>query len=110
MRLALIDGDVLVYSSGFASDAAAKAEVMQRHGIKEKEEWEEYVAEHGTPYEPLNYTLHGLRMQIESITNAAEADDAVVYLSHPVNFRESFFPDYKTNRYTPLAFLFLLKL
>ena len=29
---------------------------------------------------------------------AAEADDYVIYLSHPVNFREHFYPEYKTNR------------
>lgn len=98
MRLALIDGDPLVYSSGFASDAAAKAEVMQRTGMKTKEEWDEYVAANGKPHEPLRFAIHGLKMQIESVVEAAEADDYVIYLSHPVNFRESFFPDYKQNR------------
>src|SRR5688572_7141996 len=98
MRLALLDGDVLVYSSGFASDAAAKAEMMSRLGLKEKAEWDEYVAKNGKPYEPFGYARHGLSQQIESIRNAAEADEVVVYLSHPVNFREAFFPEYKTNR------------
>jgi 5'-3' exonuclease len=78
MRLALLDGDVLIYASGFASDASAKRV--------------------GEEHEDLRFAIHGLKTQINSITERAEADDRVIYLSHPVNFREGFFPDYKTNR------------
>src|SRR4249919_4135396 len=80
MRLGLIDGDVLVYASGFASDAAAKRVGEER--------------------EDLRFAIHGLKTQIRSIITAAEADDVVIYLSHPVNFREAFYTPYKMNRNT----------
>lgn len=97
MRTALIDGDVLVYSSGFASDGAAKRRLLDElHG--DKEAYDKHVAEHGKPYEPVNFCLNGLNTQLNSIVRAAEADDYKVVMSHPVNYREAFYPDYKMNR------------
>jgi 5'-3' exonuclease len=75
---ALIDGDVIVYNAGFASDAAAKRE--------------------GKEHEPLAYCLHGVSEKIRSIENAVGATKTTIFLSHPVNRREQLFPDYKANR------------
>ena len=84
-RIALIDGDVLVYQAGFASDAAAKS-------LK-------------TEFEPLNYALHGTNELIQALLRNSEADDYRVFVSHPVNFREQFYPPYKTNRICSSVFM-----
>ncbi len=98
-RLALIDGDVVVYAAGFASDAAAKKELLDKLG-GDKEEYAAHVEEHGKPFEPLAYALKGTNQMLDSIPNKVDADDSVIYLSHPVNYRESFYPEYKLNRNT----------
>ena len=77
-RLALIDGDVVCYNAGFASDAAAR--------------------EKGIEHEPLSHCLHIVRQRLDAITEAAGATDRLIYLSHPINYREEIFPDYKANR------------
>lgn len=76
--LALIDGDVLRYQCGFASDAAARGR--------------------GEAHEELAFCLHGVSETIRSVMNVSEADDYVVFVSHPVNARKEAFPDYKANR------------
>jgi 5'-3' exonuclease len=77
-RLALIDGDVLVYRAGFASDARAK--------------------ERGEEREPLEFALNAVNTTLHGILQGAQAKDYLVYLSHPVNYREELFPEYKANR------------
>lgn len=92
---ALIDGDPLIYAAGFASDAAAKARVIRDLG---EDGYEEYVEMEGAPYEPLHHAIHGLNMMVNSIMDKADATRRTIYLSHPVNYREQMFPEYKTNR------------
>lgn len=77
-RVAAIDGDVICYMAGFGSDASAKKQ--------------------GYAYEPLEYALHATKQTINSILEAAGAEEYVLFLSHPVNEREAIFPDYKMNR------------
>lgn len=77
-RKAYLDGDVLVYQAGFGSDAAAK--------------------EKGFVHEDLSFCLHGCKKLIHALVEEAGADEYVVFLSHPVNERESIFPEYKANR------------
>lgn len=79
-RVAYIDGDVLKYQAGFGSDASAKKQ--------------------GYDHEPVEYALHATKVLINSILDAAGADQYQVFLSHPVNYREEFYPDYKMNRDT----------
>ena len=93
-RIALIDGDVLVYSTGFASDAAAKSLYKQQHPEDELLINFDISVHH----EPLNYTLHGTGELIGSLLRNSEADDYRIFVSHPVNYREIFYPPYKTNR------------
>ena len=76
--IALIDGDVLKYACGFASDANAK--------------------KLGAPYEDLSFCLQGVRKTIDSILAVTEADSYFIYVSHPVNYRKSIYPEYKANR------------
>lgn len=80
MKTALIDGDILVYSCGFASDAAAKA--------------------NGLSHEPLAYCLHGVKETIDAITTAAGCDSFVVFLTNTEEggYRSEAYPDYKMNR------------
>lgn len=76
--LALIDGDVLKYACGFASDANAKAM--------------------GVEHEDLSYCLNTVSTTIRNIVNVSESDDYVVVVSHPVNRRVEAYPAYKANR------------
>lgn len=76
--IGLIDGDVIMYRSGFASDAAAKGR--------------------GLEYEPLEFCLHGVKESLDSLARVTDSTRQIIYLSHPVNRREHIFPDYKMNR------------
>lgn len=81
--VAAIDGDILCYECGFASDAAAKANGMSR--------------------EPLGFCLAGVRKKIDAILRNTGAEDYVVFLTgKPASgsppMREVLFPDYKKNR------------
>ena len=75
---ALIDGDILVYSCGFASVAAAK--------------------EQGIEAEPVEFCLNGVKETIRSLCEATEATEYVVFLTGKDNFRYKVSPDYKANR------------
>lgn len=83
---AFVDADVLVYACGFASDAAAK---------KKAEQYGEPVE---GVHEPLNFCLNGVAEKIQSVKNATGARKLTLFLSHPVNFREGLYPEYKANR------------
>ena len=76
--IAIIDGDVVVYSCGFASDAAAKRE--------------------GIEHEPLAYCLNGVKKMIESIVASAGCDAHIIVLSGSTNHRLEVYPEYKANR------------
>lgn len=75
---ALIDGDILVYSCGFASDAAAK--------------------QNGQEHEPIEFCLNGVKETIRSLCEAVDADDYIIYLTGKGNFRFAVYPEYKGNR------------
>lgn len=92
---ALIDGDPLIYAAGFASDAAAKARLLRDLG---EEGYAEYVALEGAPFEPLRNAIHGMNMMLTSIMDKVDATRRTIYISHPVNYREQMYPDYKANR------------
>lgn len=76
--ISLIDGDILVYSCGFASDAEAKKAEIE--------------------HEPLEFCLQGVKANIEQILEVTEADDYKVFLTGEGNFRLDIQPDYKANR------------
>lgn len=76
--LVLIDGDVLKYSCGFASDAQAK--------------------KRGEEYEELRFCLNGVNKTITSIMEATGADEYLPIISHPNNRRKDIYPEYKANR------------
>lgn len=92
-----IDGDVLIYACGFASDAAANA-IIQKRYADDEEGYASYIEDHGKPHEPLAYCLHGVNLKLQAIRNAVEATRSTIWLSHPVNYREAIYPQYKANR------------
>lgn len=82
MTIALLDGDILVYECGFASDAGAKA--------------------NGMAHEPFGFARHGLEKKIDAILQTVGADNYLVCLTgRPkmgLSVREQVFPEYKKNR------------
>lgn len=76
--IALIDGDVLKYSCGFASDAQAKKA--------------------GAEYEELRFCLHGVNKLINNIMQVTGADEYLPLVSHPINRRKEQWSEYKANR------------
>lgn len=73
--IALIDGDIIKYSVGFASDSGGKEE-------------------------PVNYALHSVKIVISSILETTNSDQYVVYLTGEGNYREKLatIRPYKGNR------------
>lgn len=88
---ALLDGDVLIYRSGFASDANAKREYVDRFGDAEGYDPKDH-------HEPLANALQMTKQTLNGILDAVGASEYTVIISHPVNYREGFYPDYKMNR------------
>lgn len=78
--IALIDGDILVYECGFASDAAAK-----RDGRFEG-------------HEPLEYALQNVKQKIADIMEITNATEREIYITGEDNYREALYPAYKQNR------------
>lgn len=79
-RTALIDGDIIVYSCGFASDAAARA--------------------NGMSSEPLGYCLNGVNETVKAVMEHAGCGEVKVWLTSrgTGGYRDEAFPDYKANR------------
>lgn len=75
---ALIDGDILVYSCGFASDAAAK--------------------EQGIEAEPVEFCLNGVKETVRSLCEHTDSDSYLILLTGKNNFRLKVDPEYKANR------------
>lgn len=74
--LALIDGDVVVYSSAFAA---------QKHG----------------EIEPVEHALHNAKELVEKVLKTTHSDEVIVYLTNidaKKNYRYKLSPSYKENR------------
>lgn len=81
MKHALIDGDVLKYEAGFASDANAKRL--------------------GKSHEPLAFCLHIVKDRLNTILIESGCNEYTIYLTNPgASSREEVFPEYKANRDT----------
>lgn len=76
--IALIDADVILYQTGFGSDANAKKE--------------------GLAFEPLENALHLCKNKLKEVMFNTGADDCKLYLTGKGNYRKDFLPDYKANR------------
>jgi len=106
----LIDGDVLRYRIGFASqkkrrhlcidgnEIAAFDSMKEVKQFLEDEEdlgWE--IVEEIIP-DAISNTLHSVKVSIESMINKLEARGLTIYLSGTDNFRKEVDPEYKENR------------
>lgn len=94
---AQIDGDVICYACGFASDAAAANKLRREIG---DENYDRYVEDEGKPFEPFHNARHGVNEKLNAIRNIVDATRQTIFISHPVNFREQLYPPYKMNRAT----------
>lgn len=104
---ALIDGDIIAYSVGFASDQvsyyvgavpfkykADAKEYCERSGIELSEIKKEVKPE------PLEYCLHSVKQLIHSILTETGAEEFTIFLSGEKNFRDDVatIKPYKGNR------------
>lgn len=103
---ALIDGDVITYQAGFASDQTSyvapdgtECRYMNdmKNYCKGKDISISTVTKKVRP-EPLEYCLSSVKKMINGIKKAIDADDVLVLLSGKGNFREILYPEYKDNR------------
>lgn len=108
---ALVDGDVIVYQAGFASDirtyGITHPETGELFSFKYKKEAKDFCAKNKIPEdhivksieaEPVEYCLHSVKKMIESITEAVGANAYVIALSGDKNFRDDLYTEYKANR------------
>lgn len=111
---ALIDGDIIAYSIGFASQknvhiVSVDGEVVGKFNYKKDlNEFlegleEEYTVTTEVEAEPVSFALHSVKQFIKSVLEAVEADDYTVYLTGSGNFREEIATilPYKGNRVAP---------
>lgn len=82
-------GDVIIYACGFASDAAAKKAALKEGATEE---------EAAAAFEPMEYCLSGAKDMLQAVRDKVDATRSTIFLSHPVNYREAMYPDYKANR------------
>lgn len=114
-NIALIDGDIVVYQAGFASDQRYYSILDIDDGHREvarfqyKKDADEYVVtqperslriEKGYEYEPLENCLHSVKLMVENIKAKTKSNGALVFLSGKSedNFRMEIDKEYKANR------------
>lgn len=103
-----VDGDVLVYSCGFAAQRnihtlwLGDRELGKFEYKKELQEaWEQDAPCHYTTEieaEPVANALHNVRLAMEQILDECKGSNYKVYLSGKENYRQGFYPEYKANR------------
>src|SRR5690554_2694890 len=111
MTKVVVDGDVLVYSCGFAAQRNIHTvklgdKVVGQYEYK-KDMMEDLMGK-DAPYtftteveaEPLENALHNVKLMMEQILDECKASKYKVYLSGQRNYRQDFFPEYKANRDT----------
>lgn len=105
MRKAIIDGDLLTYAVGFASNS--KQYKVAGYTFRYKKDAVEWCLEHGVDKEliekeeveePIEFVLANAKRLINKIQHATDAEDYVIYLSGDTNYRKDAHPDYKANR------------
>lgn len=110
-----IDGDILVYSAGFAAERGEYRLSWIFDGVEKVEffptrkeldnhlaffDTKQYMVEFMRHPEPVEYALHNTRNIIDAILGETQANDYFVYLSGPTNFRDNLatIKPYKGNR------------
>jgi hypothetical protein len=103
-----VDGDVLVYSCGFAAQRnihtlwLGDRELGKFEYKKELQEaWGQDAPCHYTTEieaEPVANALHNVKLAMEQILDECKGSNYKVYLSGGGNYRQGFYPEYKANR------------
>lgn len=114
-RLACIDGDILVYRTGFAGERSYVTALYKGHAVVQdapnKTEARKLLAELGVPEDEVewdtsimldqpSHVYHSLDQQVRAILKGAAAKDFQVYITGSGNFREKIAvtKPYKGNR------------
>jgi 5'-3' exonuclease len=102
---ALVDGDIIVYQGGFASD-------QQKYTVRgadfqykkdavahaKKIGFDPALIKKSITSEPVAHCLHSIKKMIEGICHNVDATDKLILLSGKANFRDDLYPAYKANR------------
>lgn len=103
---ALVDGDVIVYAAGFASDKntyTTPDHVPHRYKREATAHCKKYGLDpskivKGVQAEPLEHCLHSVKKMLNDIKNKIDATEVEVFLSGPGNYRDDMYKFYKANR------------
>lgn len=103
---ALLDGDIIQYRCGFASDKqvyvcpdGTKIQYKKdavAHCLAEGLDKEFIVPE--VTYEPVEHALHSVKLTIKGIMESIDATECQIFLTGKANFRDDLYPLYKANR------------
>lgn len=107
---ALIDGDIIQYRCGFASDKVEYVVDDKAGGavFKYKKEANAFCDKYGfdkdtaitrkESYEPVEHCLHSVKLVIKGIMESIDAADVKIFLTGAANFRDDLYTEYKANR------------
>lgn len=109
MTKVVVDGDVLVYSCGFAAQKNIHTVRLGDKIVGQYEYKKEMMEEIGgmeAPFtittevvaEPVQNALHNVKLMMEQIIDECRATKYKVYLSGENNYRKEIYPEYKANR------------
>lgn len=104
-----VDGDILVYSCGFAAQKNIHTVWLgnKKYGEFEyKKDMMQAIGGEDAPFtfttevvaEPVQNALHNVKLAMEEALDNCKADKYKVYLTGKNNYREAAFPEYKANR------------
>jgi hypothetical protein len=114
--IALIDGDILCYRSGFAAEHTHYLLIDKEQGVpvkqfdsyadfrawaKENEDWEmDHEMDKYTTCEPVSHALSNVKSTVQKILDATNTNDFHIFLSSGTNFRGDVatIQEYKANR------------
>lgn len=103
---ALIDGDIIQYRCGFASD---KQMYFLPDGtrMQYKKDMVNYCKDNGidvgtigteVTHEPVERALHSVKKTLKGIMASIDATECKIFLTGKANFRDDLYPKYKANR------------
>lgn len=107
---ALIDGDIIQYRCGFASDKLEYVVDDKAGGavFKYKKEANEFCDKVGLDkktditkregFEPVEHCLHSVKLTLKGILEATDATEHQIFLTGKANFRDDLYKKYKANR------------
>ncbi len=108
---ALLDGDIIVYSCGFAAEKKlhsvyleAPSGAVEEHQFEKKKDANAFVKEHGgeivttTNVQPVEYALHLVKQLVAKIMEETAADSYRLFLTGKNNYRDELVTYYKANR------------